>query len=81
MNYLNLNTPRGRLNFIICRFSFLRILSIVDFTSYHMLLANLITILKNGKLPKKLVRLIVRKLLRKKILVDPKLLELVGVND
>ena len=56
MNYLNLNIPRGRLNFIICLFSLLRILSIIDFTSYHMLIANLITALKNGKLPKKLVR-------------------------
>lgn len=81
MNYLNLNTHRGRLNFIICLLSLLRILSIVDFTSYHILIGNLIKALKAGKLPKKLVRLILRKLLRQKIPVDPELLELVDLNN
>ena len=81
MKYLNLNTHRERLNFIICLFCFLRILSVMNFTSYYMLIANLIKALKAGKLPKKLVRRIVRKLLRKKIPVDPELLQLVDIHD
>jgi len=81
MNYLNLNTHRGRLNFIFCLLSLLRILSFLDFTSYHIVLCNLIKALKDGKLPKKLVSLILRKLLKEKIPVDPELLELVDIND
>ena len=75
MNYLNLNTHRGRLNFILC------LLSVLDFTSYYMLLDNLIKALKADKIPKKLVRRIVRKRLREKIPVDPKLMQLVDVHD
>lgn len=80
-NYLNLNTHRGRLNFIFCLLAILRILSVLDFTSYYMLLDNLIKALKAGKIPKRLVRRIVRKLLREKIPVDPELVQLVDVHD
>ena len=81
MNYLNLNTHKGRLNFILCLFSLLRILSLMDFASYYMLIVNLIKALKAGKIPKKLARRIVRKFLREKIPVDPELVRLVDVHN
>lgn len=80
-NYLNLNTHRGRLNFIFCLLTILCILSVLDFTSYYILLDNLIKALKAGKIPKKLVRRIVRKLLREKIPVNPELVQLVHIHD
>jgi hypothetical protein len=80
-NYLNLNTHRGRLNFILCLLAILRILSVLHFTSYYMLLDNLIQALKAGKIPKRFVCRIVRKLLKEKIPVDPELVELVDVHD
>jgi len=81
MNYLNLNIHKGHLNFIVCLFSILRILSIIDFISYHMLIANLIKTLKSDKLPKKLVRRIVQRFLKTKISIKPELLKLVDVYD
>ena len=65
------------LNFIICLISLLLILAILDPASYALLLRYLIEAIKEGKISKRLGRLVVRKLKRKRLLIDRELLDLV----
>ena len=77
--YLNLDTRIGRIRFVLCVVSILWILSDAkDFTSLHILMQNLLRAIKSGKISKRLGRLIIRRLLRKGIPVDPDLIDAVG---
>jgi hypothetical protein len=53
----------------------IHIFAINDISSYFILIQNLIKAIKNGKISKRLARLIIRRLLRLKIAVDPELIQ------
>jgi hypothetical protein len=75
--YLNLKTMNGRLAFVLCIVFILYILSIQNPSSFYILLKNLIKAIKEGKIPKVIARIIVRKLRKKGVAIDPELLEVV----
>jgi hypothetical protein len=75
--YLNLKTPNGRLNFVICIVYILYIFSSWDISSYHILIENLIKAIKEGKITKTLGRAIIRLLKRKNLPINPELLEVI----
>jgi len=76
--YLNLKTSKGRMNFVLCIVFVLYILSIQNSASFYILLKNLIKAIKEGRISKAIGRVIVRRLQRKGIPVDPELLEAVS---
>jgi hypothetical protein len=75
MDHVDLQTTPGRLRFAFCIISILHIFAINDISSYFILIQNLIKAIKNGKISKRLARLIIRRLLRLKIAVDPELIQ------
>lgn len=75
MNNVDLKTRAGRIRFVLCIISILHIFSITDISSYFLLIQSLINALKNGKISKRLARLILRKLTRSGISVDPELIK------
>jgi hypothetical protein len=75
MDHVDLQTTPGRLRFAFCIISILHIFAITDTSSYFILIQNLIKAIKNGKISKRLARLIIRRLLRLKIAVDPELIQ------
>lgn len=77
---LNLKTPEERAKFILCVVFVLVFLSGLNISGYHALLASLADAIRNGKISKKLGRLIIRKLLRKGLLVDPDLMDAVEIE-
>jgi hypothetical protein len=77
-NYLDMKTPKGRLTFVLCLVLVLWIFSIQDRSSFYILLKNLIKAIKEGRISKAMGRLIVRRLQKKGIAVDPELLEVVS---
>jgi hypothetical protein len=79
--YLNLNTPQGRLNFVLCLVFIIYLLSIYAPGSYHIILRKLIEAIKQGKISKKLARLIIRRLQRKGVLIEPELLDIAYSSD
>jgi hypothetical protein len=76
--YLNLKTASGRLNFVLCIVSILSVFSIQDMASYHIILKNLIKAIKEGRIPKIVGRAIIRIPLKRGLLVNPELLEVVN---
>ena len=64
--------------FVFCIISILHIFAINDISSYFILIQNLIKAIKNGKISKRLARLIVRRLLRLNIALDPELIQEAG---
>lgn len=75
MNHIDLETTTGRLRFVFCIISILHIFAINDISSYFIVIQNLIRAIKNGKISKRLARLIIRRLLKLNIAVDPELIE------
>ena len=75
MDHVDLQTTAGRLRFAFCIISILHIFAINDISSYFILIQNLIKAIKNGKISKRLARLIIRRLLRLNIAVDPELIQ------
>jgi hypothetical protein len=67
----------ARLAFVLCIVLILYILSIQNPSGFYILLKNLIKAIKEGKIPKAIARIIVRKLRKKGIAIDPELLEVV----
>lgn len=77
--YLNLDTRIGCIRFVLCVVSILRILfDAKDFTSLHILMQNVLKAIKSVRISKRLGRLIVKRLLRKGVIVDPDLIDIVG---
>jgi len=77
--YLDLKTAKGRINFVLCIVSILYIFSeLQDMSTYHIILKNLIKAIKEGRISKKIGRLIVRRLQRQGLLIDPELLEIIN---
>ena len=62
--YLDLTTLSGRINFVLCVAIIFSTLFTKDFSSFHILMNNLIEAIKQGKISKQIARLIVRKLRR-----------------
>ena len=56
--------------------SIIHIFALNDFSSSFILMQNLIKAIKSGKISKRLARLIIRRLLRLNVPVDPELIEL-----
>lgn len=75
MDHVDLPTTAERLRFAFCIISILHLLAINDMSSYFILIQNLIKAIKNGKISKRLARLIIRRFLRLNILVDPELIQ------
>ena len=75
MDHVDLQTTAGRLRFAFCIISILHIFAINDISSYFILIQNLIKAIKNGKISKRLACLIIRRLLRLNIAVDPELIQ------
>jgi hypothetical protein len=76
--YLDLKTMNGRVTFVLCIVLVLYILSIQNPSGFLILLNNLIKAIKEGKISKAIGRVIVRKLQKKGIAIDPELLEVVS---
>ena len=75
--YLNLKTLAGRRNFVICIVFILYILSNNDYSSFYIMMRNLIEAIRSGKISKAMARLIVRRLIKKSVPIDPELADLI----
>ena len=64
--YLNLRTPFGRRNVVLCIVFIIYILSTKRHSSFYLMMKSLIKAIREGRIPKQMARLIVRKL-RKKV--------------
>lgn len=74
--FLNLSTEEGRRNFLLCLLAILCTLAIYNHAGYHILLKMLLEAIREGKIPKQLVRWIIRNLKRKGLLLNPELLDI-----
>ena len=78
--YLDLDPKTGRIRFVLCMVSILCFLfDIKDIKNLHLLMQNLLKGMKNGRISKRLGRLIRRRLLKKGFSVDPELIDAVRV--
>ena len=75
--YLNLKTPFGRRNFVLCIVFILCILFTNHRSSFYLMIRSLIEAVREGKITKPMARFIVRKLRKKGVPIDPELAELV----
>jgi len=76
--YLTLDTRLGRIRCVLCMVSMLYLsFSSNEIANFHILMQNLLKAIKSGKISKRLGRLMVRRLLRKNIPVDPELINAV----
>ena len=57
--YLNLSTAEGRKAFVLCLIAILLTLSIYNYSSYHILVKMLLEAVREGKILKNLVRVII----------------------
>ena len=76
--YLNLKTPFGRRNFVLCIVFIIYILFINHRSSFYLMMRSLIKAIREGKITKPMARFIVRKLRKKGVPIDPELVELVN---
>lgn len=67
----------GPVNLILCLIPILLILATQSPASYFLLLKNLIQAIKEGRISKRVARMIARRLLKEGQLVDPELLDLI----
>jgi hypothetical protein len=74
MDHLDLGTTASRIRFIYCIISILYIFSKSDISSYFLMMQNLIKAIKEGKISKRLARIIIRRLIKRKIDIDPELI-------
>lgn len=75
--YLNLKTPFGRRNFVLCITFIIYILFTNHRSSFYIMMKNLIKAIREGKITKPMARFIIRKLRKKGVPIDPELAELV----
>jgi len=76
--YLNLKTPVGRRNFVLCIVFIIYIFFTNHRSSFHIMMENLIKAIQEGKITKAMARFIIRKLRKKGIPIDSRLTELVN---
>ena len=72
--YLKLDTPAGRRNFIICTVCIFSLLAVSNMSAYHILMKKLINAIRSGKISKAMARVIIRRLQKKGIPIDPGLI-------
>lgn len=75
--FLNLKTPSGRRNSVLCIQFIIFILFTNNSSSFCLMMKSLILGIKKNTISKQLARLIVRRLIRQGILIDPELLEII----
>ena len=75
--FLNLKTPSGRRNFMLCIVFIISILFTNHRSSFYLMMRSLIKAIREGKITKPMARFIVRKLRKKGLPIDPELAELV----
>ena len=78
IKYLNLKTPFGRRNFVLCIVFIIYILFTNHHSSFYLMMRSLIKAIREGKITKPMARFIVRKLIKKGVPIDPELAELVA---
>lgn len=71
----NLKTAASRLSVFVCIICILSVLSTTNFSSYFIVMENLIASIKKGKISKALACAIIRKLAHLKLKIDPQLVE------
>jgi hypothetical protein len=76
--YLDLKTPFGRRNFALCIICIIYILFTNRHSSFYLMMRSLIKAIREGKIKKSMARLIVRKLRKKGVPIDPELIEIVA---
>lgn len=76
--YLNLKTQFGRRNFVLCIVFILYILATNHHSSFYIMMRNLIKAIREGKISKAMARLIIRRLKKKGIAIDPELADIVA---
>lgn len=76
--HLNLKTINGRRNFVLCIVFVLWTMSTKYGSNFHILMKSLIKAIREGRITRAMGRLIVRKLRKYGVLIDPELVELVG---
>lgn len=76
--YLNIKTPAGRRNFVLCIIFIIYICFNTHRSSYVIMMKALIKAVREGRIGKPMARLIIRKLRRKGVPIDPELAELVA---
>ena len=77
-DYLNLKTPSGRRNFVLCILFIIPILFTNNHSSFFLIMRGLIKAVQEGKIPKSMARVIIRRLIKKGIPIDPELAKLVN---
>ena len=75
--YLNLKTPFGRRNFMLCMVFIIYALYNNHHSSFYLMMRSLIEAIREGKITKPVARFIVRNLRKKGVPLDPELTELV----
>ena len=78
IRYVNLRTPIGRRNFALC-IIFLIYLHVTNgHSSFYLMMKSLIKAIREGKITKSMGRVIVRRVRKKGVPIDPELAEIVG---
>ena len=75
---LSINTQSGRRNLALCLTFIIYILFKNKTSSFYIIMKGLIEAVREGKITKQVARIIVRRLKRKGVPVDPELIELVA---
>lgn len=78
VKYLNLTTPSGRRNFVLCILLITEIFFKENRSSFYILMRNLIEAIREGKISKAMARFIVRRLRNENIPIDPDLADLIS---
>jgi len=75
---LNSGTMESLVRFLACVVSILVLFTVLgNTTSVFLVMQNLLEALREGKTSKRVARILIRKLMRKGVLIDPELLEAV----
>lgn len=77
IKYLTIKTPAEHINFVICLTLMLILLSNTNYSSFYIVIKSIIKAIKEGKILKRVARLIIRRLKGKNINIDTELLEIV----
>ena len=76
--YLNPKTPFGRRNVVLCITFIIYILFTKRHSSFYLMMKSLIKAIREGRILKQMARLIVRRLRKKGVPIDPELAEIVA---
>ena len=76
--HLSINTRSGRRNLALCLIFIIYILFKNKTSSFYLIMKGLIEAVREGKITKRVARIIVRRLKRKGVPIDPELIELVA---